>query len=131
LISMSQTFYNCDSLFNVPSFNTSGVTTTYRCFYTVCANIRTFGAWDLSSVTDGRNMVNGAPYNLAVSNFYGGTFTDSYKNCNLDRANIVNIFNNLGTSVGQTIDVSANPGTVDLTAGDIAIATNKGWAVTV
>lgn len=49
----------------------------------------------------------------------------------LDRANIVNIFNNLVVidPDTQTLEIDGNPGLQDLTEDDIAIATNKGWVI--
>jgi len=48
----------------------------------------------------------------------------------LSRAAIVSIFTNLGTAVGaQTVTVTGNHGVPDLTAPDLAIATDKGWTV--
>jgi hypothetical protein len=40
-------------------------------------------------------------------------------------------FNDLGTpGTTRTITVTRNPGSADLTAADILIATNKNWTVT-
>ena len=50
--------------------------------------------------------------------------------CGLDRTALVALFNSLGTIAGKTIKITGNPGVADLTAGDLAIATDKGWTVT-
>ncbi len=64
------------------------------------------------------------------SNITGARFTHSYTGRSLSRANIVTIFNNLGTASGSpVITVSNNPGRAGLTASEIAIATGKGWSV--
>jgi hypothetical protein len=42
----------------------------------------------------------------------------------------VDLFNDLATVVSKTITITGNPGVADLTAGDLAIATGKGWTVT-
>jgi hypothetical protein len=48
----------------------------------------------------------------------------------LARKAISNIFTALGTASGaQTVTVTGNHGVPDLTAGDLAIATGKGWTV--
>jgi len=55
----------------------------------------------------------------------------SILNCDLDRTALVDLFNDLASGVtGQTIVISGNPGVSYLTAGELAIATGKGWTVT-
>ena len=55
---------------------------------------------------------------------------DGLRYCPINRANMLEIFNQLVTiSHSATIDIRNNPATADLTADDIAIATNKGWTV--
>lgn len=50
----------------------------------------------------------------------------------MDRSALVQLFNDLPTVTGgQTIDITGCTGTNDLTADDKAIATAKGWTVTV
>lgn len=50
----------------------------------------------------------------------------------MDRTAIVQLFTDLPSVVAtKTINVANNPGTSSLTAGDIAIATGKGWSVVV
>ena len=68
---------------------------------------------------------------LNLSNIFGLTKSHSYNTNKLSRLALINIFNNLGNATSQTIDVRYNPGTADLTPEDIAIATSKGWTVTV
>ena len=53
----------------------------------------------------------------------------SLEDCNFDQAGLVNVFNDLASATA-TITVTDNPGTGDLTAGNLAIATDKGWTVT-
>ena len=129
--SLYQTFYSCGMLFELPTLDTSNVTDTYRCFYSTTNQLRKIGSWDLSSVTDGRDMFNGSTYNLSICNIYGAVQNLEFQNNNLDRDNIVNIFNNLGIASAKVINVSGNPGTANLSATDILIATNKGWTVTI
>jgi hypothetical protein len=47
----------------------------------------------------------------------------------LGQAELVEIFNNLATVSGQTITISGNWGASLLTAGERAIAINKGWTI--
>lgn len=48
----------------------------------------------------------------------------------LNRAALVAVFNALGTAVAQTITITGNYGSASLSAGDLLIATAKGWTVT-
>jgi hypothetical protein len=61
----------------------------------------------------------------------GSRFSVNYTECKLSRNAIVNIFNYLSrvTSGSQTVTVTRNPGTSELTGADIAIANGKGWNV--
>ena len=47
----------------------------------------------------------------------------------LGQAALVQVFNDLPTLVGKTINITANPGAALLTAGERAIATGKGWTI--
>ena len=49
----------------------------------------------------------------------------------MDRTALVQLFNDLATVTGKTISVVGCTGTASLTAEDLAIATDKGWTVTV
>ncbi len=49
----------------------------------------------------------------------------------LDRAALVNLFNSMPTVSGsQVCNITGATGAADLTAGDLAIATDKGWTIT-
>ena len=58
----------------------------------------------------------------------GATF--SITGCNMQRQELVDLFNDLATVSTRTITITNNPGVADLTAADLLIATNKGWTVT-
>ena len=61
----------------------------------------------------------------------GVIITFSVIDCAMERAALVQVFNDLGTpGTTRTITVSRNPGSADLTAADILIATSKNWIVT-
>jgi len=49
--------------------------------------------------------------------------------CAMQRDALVALFNDLATATA-TITITANPGVPDLSAADLAIATDKGWTVT-
>ena len=101
--SISKTFRYCNSLETVSGINCTNVTNTSNAFQN-CHSLST----------------------LEISNM-GISF--SLEDCNFDQAGLVNVFNDL-PSVTATITVTDNPGTGDLTAENLAIATDKGWTVT-
>ena len=96
----------------------------------VTSKLRKIGSLDFSSATS-LTYVNYSNHQLNASGIYGIIKTHTYNGCDMTRDNLVIIFNNLGNASSQTIDVRNNPGTDDLTPEDIAIATSKGWTVTV
>ena len=119
------------SLETLPEFDASEVEDIRAMTY-FAVSLYELPAYNFSAVTlsDATSFAYG--YNLRKSNVYGLTRTHSYQRCQLSREEIVNIFNNLGTASGaQTITVSLNPGSSSVSAGEIAIATGKGWTVTI
>ena len=97
-------FFNCYSLQTIPLLNT-GAGTSFSSMFFNCSVLS-------------KGALNGTKYSI------------SYSNCKLQRAALVDIFNNLASGVsGQTITISGNPGVSSLTADDRAIATNKGWTI--
>jgi len=121
-------FDGCVVLKEVPFFDTS-VCTNINSAFLNCYGLPTLPAYDFSSVTTATNSFRNCS-SLRWSDVYGLVISHTYDNCKLSREAIVNIFNNLGTASGsQTITVTNNTGSGDLTATDIAIATGKGWTV--
>jgi hypothetical protein len=119
------------ALETLPEFDASEVEDIRAMTY-FAVSLYELPAYNFSAVTlsDATSFAYG--YNLRKSNVYGLTRTHSYQRCQLSREEIVNIFNNLGTASGaQTITVSLNPGSSSVSAGEIAIATGKGWTVTI
>ena len=149
----SSMFQYCSALKSVPMFNTSK-STSFSSMFAGCTALQSIPLLDTSSGTSFNNMFNNCPFlqsipllntssgtsftsmfagcvSLAKATLSGTTRSISYSTCKLSRSAIVDIFNNLGTASGtQTINVSNNWGSALLTAGDIAIATSKGWTVT-
>lgn len=119
---------NCVNIHIVPLLNTikgTNFTGMFQQMFSlqIVPNINTALGTAFNSV------FNLAP-SIARGAFQGTRYTISYNNLCLSRASIVEIFNGLGTAVGaQTITVTNNPGRAALTAGEIAIATGKGWTV--
>lgn len=153
-----ETFYNCQSLVSLPNFNTSSGQDFFRCFYN-CLSLRQAPSFDLSSAhsTDGMfascrslfkvgelDMTNVTTidtgtttarmfyynFNLSESGLTGATRTHSYDYTRLGEDELRKVFNSLGTAAGtQTLTITNTPGLVGITAGDVAIATGKGWTV--
>lgn len=120
---------SCTLTEDLPNFADTSAVTDIRSSLQNNYQISSIPAWNLSGVTNSDINTFTYCYSLRESNIYGLTRTHGYGGCQLDRDAIVNIFNNLGTASSQTIYVHQNPGSANLTAGDIAIATGKGWTV--
>ena len=113
----------------IPDLDFSNITNGYGTF-DGCGKLRKIGSINMSNVTTNSYMLRNN-FQLSESNIFGLTKSHSYNTNKLSRLALINIFNNLGNATSQTIDVRYNPGTSELTPSDIAIATSKGWTVTV
>lgn len=128
--SQTRTFLNNSSLEELPNIVINTTTTTFTTSLENMRSLVKIPSWDCSNITSAGNWFQDS-YSLQEVGVYDITVGHSYRNCNLVRTEIVNIFNNLGTASGtQTINVSGNPGSSDLTTADELIAQNKGWTVT-
>lgn len=124
--SMSYTFSRCFSLTSVTLGDTPLLSHTYYMFSEDSALVEV-SPINMASVTDAGSMFDycvglqkGALVDTSVDIYYYG--------CLLSRQAIVDIFDGLANA-SATIDVSGNYGAADLTAEDLAIATDKGWTV--
>ena len=127
---MAQMFKYCSALQSVPLFNTASVTTMNYMFQ-YCSALQSVPLFNTAAVTTFTSMFSGDTA-LGRASLSGTQYTISYASLKLGAAEIVDIFNNLGTAAGaQTITVTGNWGDTGglLTAGNITIATNKGWTV--
>ena len=68
-------------------------------------------------------------YSLQKLRLPGIAVTFSVTQTNIDAANMVVLFNDLATVVGQTLTISLTPASLNLTAAERLIATNKGWTL--
>jgi hypothetical protein len=102
---MDQMFQDCHSLQSIPAFNCAGTNDTGA------------HAGQFQSC-----------FSLASAPLSGTKYNISYANCKLSRSAIVDIFNGLATAT-RTITITGNRGIADLTSGDRAIATDKGWTI--
>lgn len=145
-------FYSCQNLKTVKDVDVSGATNLGYMFGS-CVNLEKIGTITNTANTNLqyafidcsvlREIVFTSVAN--VTN-YTGTFAYCFSlrklrlpgakesftiaSCNMQRAELVDLFNDLATVVGKTIAITDNPGVADLTAADILIATAKGWTVT-
>lgn len=101
-------------------FSYSGVLNTPNAKY---ASITVYGASDCYS------QVTGLTFH-ASSTFSGTAPQINVSYTMMNRTALVALFNLLPTLVGKTINITGCIGTADLTAGDRAIATGKGWTIT-
>lgn len=84
----------------------------------------------LNLVTSGGNYAFSNCLSLEKLRVPGLKISFSIADTLLNRDALVQVFNDLGTpATTQTITVTRTPGSADLTAGDIAIATGKNWTV--
>lgn len=126
--SLSQAFYYCTKLEKIGTI-TNTANTTLQYAFGECGNLREIVFTSVANVTN----YTGAFFNcfsLRKLRLPGAKESFTITGCNMQRAELVDLFNDLTTVVGKTITVTNNPGVVDLTASDILIATAKGWTVT-
>lgn len=143
---------NCFSLKSVPSLDLSSATSIFRSFWscrqlnyldftppTVACNYGNAfdSCYSLKSLPS-IDFVNASSMSQTFSNFW--SFADTAKLLNISlstyitynsfsRAGYLILFNNLPTVSGQTLLLTGGANNSELTAADIAIATNKGWTV--
>tara|TARA_R110002020_G_scaffold165581_1_gene353062 strand:+ start:9248 stop:10459 length:1212 start_codon:yes stop_codon:yes gene_type:complete len=125
-VGMTQGFLTCAGL--IHAYFQNCVPTSLSGTFQNCQSIQTISGIDCTNVTNSTNAFKScfSLESLEISNM-GISF--SLEDCNFNQAGLVNVFNDL-PSVTATITVTDNPGTGDLTAENLAIATDKGWTVT-
>ena len=132
--SMNNMFYNCYSLTAIHQMDTSAVTDMYNMF-SYCYSLTAVPQMDTSAVTNMNYMFN-ACYSLtsiALDNTVTGWagYAISLSDCSLGHAAIVSFFNSLPTiTSAKAITLTGNPGVSELTDAEKAIATGKGWTLT-
>jgi hypothetical protein len=123
--SFSGLFSNCVNLYKIGTITSTAVTNLTSAFGG-CVSLRTIILTDLANVTTTTGVFANC---FSLENLRVQTFTVA--DCAMERAALVQVFNDLGTpGTTRTITVTRNPGSADLTAADILIATNKNWTVT-
>lgn len=121
-------FYGCASLTTIPLYNTGAGTLFGSMFYRTYSLV-SVPALDLRNATETTNM-HLDNISLKKSSELGPGISISYLNAMLSAAAIEEIFTNLPTVASGTIVVTGNYGSASLTAGQLLIATAKGWTVT-
>lgn len=126
--SMRRMFGGCSSLTTVPYMNTNSVQDMTQMF-SGCYSLTFLPAFSVPLVSVFNDLFGyyGAPC-LQSAPFTNISSNISFEGCLLGRQAIVDIFNGLANA-SATIDVRNNYGAADLTAEDLAIATDKGWTV--
>jgi hypothetical protein len=124
----SYMFNTCYALQTIPLLNTAAGT-NFSYMFTYCYALQTIPLLNTAAGTDFSNMFQSC-YALGSGAMSGARYAISYSGAKLARADIVAIYNGLGTASGsQTITVSGNHGYVDLTGADNNIAIGKGWTI--
>lgn len=131
---MNRMFNNCNSLTAIPQFDTSAVTNMSYMFSN-CYSLMEVPQIDTSVVTDMNRMfyscysLAAIALNSSVTGWAG--YAVSLQDCSLGHAAIVAFFNSLPTiTSAKAITLTGNPGVSELTSAEKAIATGKGWTLT-
>ena len=131
---MSSMFSTCYALTTIPALDTSRVTNMKSMFYN-CYSLTIIPALDTSLVTDMSSMfstcyaLTSVKLNPSASGWAG--YAISLQGCSLSHAAIVAFFNSLPTiTASKAITLAGNPGVSELTDAEKAIATGKGWTLT-
>ena len=131
---MSNMFNGCYSLTAIPQMDTSAVT-NMRNMFNRCFVLTSIPALDTSIATNMSNMfiycysLTAIAFNGSVTGWAG--YAVSLQDCSLSHAAIVAFFNSLPTiTSAKAITLTGNPGVSELTDAEKAIATGKGWTLT-
>lgn len=123
LRSMNYMFYMCIGLKEIKNLNTSTVITMdgafgkCKCIKSLVLNCQ--NVTSIAGAFDGCNDLE----SLILTDI---TVSFSIKNCKLSADSLNTMFNNLGTVLNKTIDITGNHGAATC---DIIIATQKGWNI--
>ena len=134
VILMNSMFNHCYSLTAIPQMDTSAVK-GMNSMFGYCHSLTAIPQMDTSAVTDMRNTfdrcnsLTAIAFNSSVTGWAG--YAISLKDCSLSHAAIVAFFNSLPTiTSAKAITLTGNPGVSELTDAEKAIATGRGWTLT-
>ena len=128
-LNLSSIFQSCPNLVKIGTI-TSTAATNLTSMFLGCSSLREITFTNIATVTVMSGTFNFC-HSLENLRVPGVIITFTVLDCAMERAALVQVFNDLGTpGTTRTITVSRNPGSADLTAADILIATSKNWIVT-
>jgi hypothetical protein len=126
---MTSLFNGCVNLLKIGTITSTAVTNINTMFQN-CYSLREVTFTNCELITTVSNTFVGC-YSLENIRVPGLVVSVNFIDCAMERTALVQVFNDLGTpGTTRTITVTRNPGSADLTAADILIATNKNWTVT-
>jgi len=122
-------FYLCLSLTRLPEIlNLSGVTNALQMFYACYALSQFPGLLDLSGVTNAQNMFQGSPFIQSLKIHGAKTSLDLSPSTFFTQGDLLYTIQNLQAVTGETLTLGS-VNCAKLSAGEIALATAKGWTV--
>ena len=124
----TQAFYGCSTLSKLGTLTTPALVTISNMFFN-CIKLKEIVFTSCATVATTTSAF-GTCLSLRKLRMPGMGATFSITGCNMQRQELVDLFNDLATVSAKTITITNNPGVADLTAADLLIATNKGWTVT-
>jgi hypothetical protein len=141
ITNLSSMFAGCQNLREINNLEYLGSTgsaanyTTFIGFNIFLTGSYTIGGliskidWNGSSAT-AKNAATGLRFTNPSSTYAGTSPQINISYTNLETGSLVDVFNDLPTLVGKTINITGASGASSLTAGQRAIATGKGWTIT-
>jgi hypothetical protein len=121
-------FLNCQVLEKLGTLTTPALTNMTTMF-NACFKLKEIVFTTCSAVTTTTSSFTNC-LSLRKLRMPGISVTFSIGNCNMQRLELIDLFNDLAITSAKTITITNNPGVADLTAADLLIATSKGWTVT-
>jgi hypothetical protein len=126
----TNTFTGCHKLIKVGEINNTA-STNIQAMFSGCSYIKQISFTNLSNVSSATTSLFNACYSLQSLRVPGLKVTFTLIDTAMERPALVQVFNDLGTpATTQIVTVTRTPGSADLTAADILIATGKNWTVT-
>jgi hypothetical protein len=121
-------FQSCQNLSKIGTITSTALVNISNMFNN-CIRLKEIVFTSCAAVTTTATAFSGC-FSLRKLRMPGMGATFSITGCNMQRQELVDLFNDLATISTRTITITNNPGVADLTAADLLIATNKGWTVT-
>jgi len=123
-----QMFFFCQTLSKLGTLTTPAITNITSIFYN-CTKLKEVVFTSCATVTTTTTAFTNC-LSLRKLRMPGISATFSISGCNMQRLELIDLFNDLAVTSAKTITITNNPGVADLTAADLLIATSKGWTVT-